>query len=297
MAKENFLSMKTDLAGVYRYLEKYGVKLSESEKSKLNTIFEACDTYDDEKKKAGKDSKLNLKEMHTFYNRLKAEMPNFQKYILELISNVKKQNIQTDVVKGNNQELSKKEVATKLYKKWSGVFKNSNLKEDFYEKLYDVIDIMNIDITNSSWNKKEYATKKEQVMDEMIAIFAAESQLNSKKQKGQYYGVFQLAARPLIDLKAWAKDNPDVYGMKNIDQNLKIANFKNVPGTKQLDYLIAYIGKSKEYSKIDKNASITPGQLWAMIKYPFKGKHLTTVRAKSDSIQSVFRNNNLPKGL
>ena len=102
MAEENFLSIKTDLAGINTYLEKHGIKLSEQEDEQLNTIFEACDTYDDENKTSGKDSKLNLVELGEFYNKLKAEMPKFQEYFMVLINSLKNNKIENNIKNSNN---------------------------------------------------------------------------------------------------------------------------------------------------------------------------------------------------
>ncbi len=194
-------------------------------------------------------------------------------------------------------QLEKAEVCKKMYEKWSAKFSKSPLKQDFYEKLYDVIETLNVKIPESEWDRENYSSPKEQAMDEVIAIFAGESQLNPRCKNGIYNGLFQLANPGLTEAKRWSKDNPDVPGMKNISDNMTITKFRNSSGELQLDYLVAYIGKCKEYSKIGKDESITPGQLWAMIKYPFKGKNNKLIQQKTDSISNVFENSNIEQGI
>lgn len=194
-------------------------------------------------------------------------------------------------------QLEKAEVCKKMYEKWSAKFSKSPLKQDFYEKLYDVIETLNVKIPESEWDRENYSSPKEQAMDEVIAIFAGESKLNPRSQSGIYNGLFQLANAGLTEAKRWAEKNPDVPGMKNISKGMTITRFRNSSGELQLDYLVAYIGKCKEYSKIGKDEKITPGQLWAMIKYPFKGKNNKLIQQKTDSISNVFKNSNIEQGI
>ena len=202
----------------------------------------------------------------------------------------------TKIITEKNEK-NKEELCGMMHKKWSSKFKNSPLKESFYLKLYDVIETLNVEIPESDWDRDNYSSPEEQAMDEVIAIFAGESKLNPKAKNSIYNGIFQMAAPGLIDAKKWAKKNPDVSGMNNISGSMTITKFRNSSGELQLDYLVAYIGKSKEYSKIGKDEKITPGQLWAMIKYPFKGKNNKLVQQKTDSIANVFNNNNIRHGI
>lgn len=203
--------------------------------------------------------------------------------------------------KGNHSidqaNLLKQELSTKMYKKWSSRFPNSPLKQDFYEKVYDIIETLNVKVPNTDWDKDKYSSPQEQAMDEVIAIFAGESKLNPKSKNGIYNGIFQLASPGLTEAKNWAKKNPNVEGMDNINDSMTITKFRNSSGSLQLDYLVAYIGKCKEYSKIGKNESITPGQLWAMIKYPFKGKNNKLVLQKTNAIDNVFKNSKIEYGI
>ena len=201
------------------------------------------------------------------------------------------------IKKQEENVLTKEEICSKMFKKWSSKFKNSPLTESFYLKLYDVIDTLNVEIPESDWDRENYSSPKEQAMDEVIAIFAGESQLNPRSKKGIYNGLFQLATPGLTEAKRWAKKNPEVPGMKNISDSMTINKFRNSSGELQLDYLVAYIGKCKEYSKIGKDEKITPGQLWAMIKYPFKGKNNKLVQQKTDSIANVFNNSKIQQGI
>lgn len=201
-----------------------------------------------------------------------------------------------DALKSNAEFQKKQKICSKLYNKWQSKFPNSPLKEDFYEKLYDVIDTLKVEIPINAWDKKSYSSPKEQAMDQVIAIFAGEAQLNPKAKNGIYNGLFQLAEPGLKEAKMWANKHKDVAGMSNIKNNMTINAFRNLSGKTQLDYLVAYIGKCKEYSKIGKDETITPAQLWAMIKYPFKGKNNKLVHQKNDSIQNVFKNSKVEFG-
>ena len=84
--------------------------------------------------------------------------------------------------------------------------------------------------------------------------------------------------------------------MKNI-KNINIEQFGRLSGMEQLDYLVAYIGKAREYSKIPKNQSITPAQVWAMIKNPFKGQiNSQMTMQKNNAIKKVFTNSSIQLG-
>ncbi len=198
------------------------------------------------------------------------------------------------------QDILKNKVVNNMYKKWSSAaqLKDSPLKKEFYDKLYDVIKVLNCTIPDTDWNRNTYNTKEEQVMDEVIAILAGESNLNPKQDSNPpFIGLFQLKNCGLVEIKAWAKKHPDFYGMNNINQNLSMSGFKKISGEEQLDYLVAFIGKTKEYSKIKENEFITPAQLWAMIKGPFDGKNNNKVTAKISAINKVFKAKNISRGV
>ena len=198
----------------------------------------------------------------------------------------------------DSAEKTKEEIVSKMYKKWSGVFKKSPLKESFYSKLYDVIKTMHCSVSDDKFNSSEYSSKEEQTMDEVIAIFAGEAQLNPKCVNGPYNGLFQLGKPGLTEAKAWAAKHKNIPGMNNVKEDMTISEFLNISGEDQLDYLVAYIGKCREYSKLSPDEEISPGQVWAMIKYPFKGKSNSNITAqKNNAIKKVFINNEIPPGI
>lgn len=218
--------------------------------------------------------------------------------------NVDKTNIKTessfvqkkDITAHLNLDPDKEKIVSSMYEKWSAKFKNSKLGKDFYSKVYDVMKVLNCSVKDVDFNSEVYSSKKEQIMDELIAIFACEAQLNPAARNGIYRGLFQLATGGLTDLKKWASKHQDVPGMKNI-KNININQFARLSGVEQMDYLVAYIGKAKEYSKIPAEQSVTPGQVWAMIKYPFKGQlHSNITAQKNSAIQRVFKNSNIQQG-
>lgn len=203
-----------------------------------------------------------------------------------------------NIEKRKNVIKAKNEITQKLYEKWHSKWPSSPLTQSFFEKLYYVIDILNIEVPESNWNKEKYESAKEQAMDEVLAIFAGEAQLNPSTQKGTtYYGLFQLGKGGLTDLKKYAKAHPDEPGMNNISSSMTLNKFAKISGEEQLDYLIAYIGKCKEYSKIGKDEAITPAQLWAMIKWPFKGNDKDIINEKTNSITQVFTKNKVEHGI
>lgn len=189
---------------------------------------------------------------------------------------------------------TKNALCQKMYEKWKSHFPNSPLNVEFYKKLYDVMDDLNITISDKEFDKEYYNSKKEQAIDQLIAIFAGESKLDPKSQKGIYNGVFHLENKGLKEAKLWAKKNKQVKEMKNISSTIDINHYRNLPGTQQLNYLIAYIGKTKEYSKIGKDENITPSQVWAMIKSPFKGKNNKFIQDNNNSIKDIFIKNDIP---
>ena len=192
----------------------------------------------------------------------------------------------------------KEKIVESMYAKWSGKFKNSPLDKNFYYKVYDVVKTINCSVRDCDFDSKKYSSKIEQTVDEFIAILAGEAQLNPKAKNGQYRGLFQLATPGLTDLKKWAKSHKDVAGMDKINQNIGINGFWNLSGSEQLNYLVAYIGKAKEYSKISDNAEVTPAQVWAMIKYPFQGKQNSKITAqKTNAINKVFTNSSIERGI
>lgn len=198
----------------------------------------------------------------------------------------------------------------KMQSKWSKTFKNSPLKENFFLKLYDLIKLLNIKISKKNFDKKHYSSQEEQAMDELIAMFAGESQLNPQKVgnvkgKPTFYGLFQLSQEGLNAAKKWAKNHPNFSGMSNIKQNMTLQNFRQLSGEKQLDYLVAYIGSSRDASNIPENESLSPAKLWSMVKLPNlnenipqkKARRIKTITQKQDSIARIFSQNSIPRGI
>lgn len=314
---ENYFNIEK----INNYLQSSGIKLSAKENETLNTIFENSDKIDDATKSNGKDGILNNEEWDEFIREIKTNIPRIFKTMLNLdnkqaaqskveieqtkfaaadATRVEKPPIKlaTKIDKIQKTEHTKEIIAKKLYLKWSKKLPDSKLNVSFYEKLYDVIDILKIKIPENQWNKGKYASPKEQALDEIIAIFAGESRLKTNAKNGnQYYGLFQLSKVGLTEIKQYAKKHPNEPGMNNISQKMTLSKFTTISGEEQLDYLIAFISKNKEYSKIGKNETITPAQLWAMIKLPFKGKHINTIKQKEKAIKNVFVYNKVPIGL
>lgn len=67
--------VKFNLANVMQYFEKQGVELSAENKSQLNTIFENCDTFNDEYNAAGPDGFISKSEISKFINMVSLVMP------------------------------------------------------------------------------------------------------------------------------------------------------------------------------------------------------------------------------
>lgn len=220
--------------------------------------------------------------------------------------------------------LTKQEIINGLANKWSKKFPQSPLKQDFYNKLYDVaIKKMNCMIADEDFRPDLYDSKEEQTMDEVIAVLAGESQLNPESIKVAYdknpktgkvkqiiyYGLFQMNEQSLSDAKALvetssgvslqrrlAKEGIKQKDLQKINPNLEISKFVKLSGIEQLDYLLAHITNSKCYSKLA-GKKITPAQFWTMIKLPFQGQNSKEVSTKSRAIENVFNGNGVKKGI
>lgn len=212
------------------------------------------------------------------------------KYAMEVAKNVR-----AEAAKAKERA----EVAGKMQEKWGKKFSASPLKGDFYEKVWVIMEELNIAVPEKSWNKERYASPEEQAFDEVIAIFAGEAGLVPSKKNGIYHGLFQANADCLSTIKDYAKKHPDEKGMSNIRQDMTTAKFLTLNGKDQLDYLIAFIKvtKGKDWSKIPEGESITPAQLWAMIKLPATGNNPKYINAKVKAINEIFKVNNIPRGI
>ena len=185
-------------------------------------------------------------------------------------------------------------ISSKMHTKWSSKFKNSNLDKKFYTKLYDVIKKINCSIDDKDFKSDKYSSKMEQTMDEVIAVLAGESKLNSKAKNYIYRGIFQLDSNSLTTVKAMAKK----YNINGVKQNISLAGFANLSGAEQLDYLIGHVAFGKLCSNIKEYEKITPQQLWAMIKLPSKGqKDSLLTQQKARAINRVFTGSQVERGI
>ena len=131
-------------------------------------------------------------------------------------------------------------------------------------------------------------------MDQVLAIFAVEAGLNSTTITGSYVGLFQIARSPLSGTINFAKK----HNISGIDPNMTWEKFGNLSGVKQLDYLFTYISCcKKDYSNIPANETITPAQMWAMIKLPSTGKDRDKVETKQRIINKTIQYANSVKPL
>ena len=188
----------------------------------------------------------------------------------------------------------KEQIVSKMHEKWSAKYKNSNLGKQFYAKLYDFIKQINCEIDDKDFDPKHYSSKEEQTMDEVIAVIAGESSLNSKARYYIYRGIFQLDSDSLKTVKAVAKDKK----LPGVDQKITLSGFANLSGEKQLDYLVAHVAYGRMRSGISEKEKISPQQLWAMIKKPKYGqKQSDLTQEKSKAINKIFNKNKIERGI
>lgn len=188
----------------------------------------------------------------------------------------------------------KQEIVSKMHQKWSSKYKNSNLNQEFYSKLYDFIKQINCEVDDKDFDRKHYSSKEEQTMDEVIAVIAGESSLNSKAKYYTYRGIFQLDSDSLNTVKFVAKDKK----LPGVNQNITLSGFAKLSGEKQLDYLAAHIAYGRMSSGLSEKEKISPQQLWAMIKKPKHGqKHSDLTQQKSIAINRIFNKNKIERGI
>ena len=70
------------------------------------------------------------------------------------------QNIKLDLRKTINKD----EICKKMHAKWKSNFPNSPLNLDFYNKVYDMVDTLNVKIPDSEFDKEKYSSKIEQTV-------------------------------------------------------------------------------------------------------------------------------------
>lgn len=80
----DFSNTKMNLEGINKYLESQGIKLTDSEKKQMNTIFQESDTWNDEQKANGSDGVLNATESALFVTK----MASFSQKIKDGVNNL-----------------------------------------------------------------------------------------------------------------------------------------------------------------------------------------------------------------
>ena len=165
---------------------------------------------------------------------------------------------------------------------WAETFKISNRNGEFtkfVERLYEIAKELNITKTTSgTWDKSKYPTIEDQIVDELMAIFAGESRFRTKTS-GIYHGIFQLANDPNI-----MADADTTKYLK--EANLKYTNIKafdNLSRLQQLEYLVPYLKTGIKRSNL-KGQSISPAQVWSMIKYPSLGKPGNVIKNREGKV-------------
>lgn len=73
---QNYSNFNTDLEGINRFLNYNGVKLSDNDKQKLQSIFDTADGVYAKDNPASKDGRLDGKEMQYFKENIEKELPN-----------------------------------------------------------------------------------------------------------------------------------------------------------------------------------------------------------------------------
>lgn len=114
----NFFKPNIDLAGINNYLTSSGIELTEAEATKLNTIFEASDVYDEHNKNQ-RDGKLNFLEARNFIEKMAKELPKLKDKISEFISQKRKEQLDAmadDMLKAKADALVQKNDAIQVRK-------------------------------------------------------------------------------------------------------------------------------------------------------------------------------------
>ncbi len=292
----------SELKGIWQNIAK-ACDANNDGKLEQTSLFDEIAEYD-RKCEDFKNAKLESSSVFSEYNIAPSDNTRVARPIIadELVMKSSTQLL-------DDATLKKLSFCKKMKAKWSNVFKNSPLSETFYSKLYDVLDTLKVKVSDKSWDKANYTSPKEQAMDEVLAMLAGEAKLNPKTigyvgKTPTFFGLFQLSKEGLSSAKKWAKEHPEVAGMARINQNMTLQNFQKLKGEEQLDYLVAYIGASKEASKISKDESVSPAKLWSMVKLPNlnendpkkRARRQKTIIQKQDSIVKVFTNNRIPRG-
>ncbi len=171
-------------------------------------------------------------------------------------------------------EKTVKAIADSWAAKWKISNKNGEFTK-FVRKLYDVASALNVTKLNGERDNR-FPHKEDQIVDEIMGIFANESQFNTKStsKDNLFHGIFQFSAVGMQECED--KEYLKKAGLKK----LSMTEFKQLSGTRQLDYMVEYVKICKKYySKIGDNEAIAPKQLYAMINYPKAGKPNTKFNA------------------
>ena len=158
----------------------------------------------------------------------------------------------------------------KMARSWKLAYPQANegdLKR-FIRKLYKVCKQLKITQTNDGKLDPRYATKEDQIVDEMLAVFANESELNpnkiKKSPKDTYRGVFQLGDKTFAEMK---KHNPATrpFG-KTLEQ--------------QLDNLVDYFKYNHDIFGMPDGLRLNAKRAATMIKFPKAWHYNETVGGK-----------------
>ena len=176
----------------------------------------------------------------------------------------------------------------RMHEYWnnSKIYPKYNLSPNFYTHLQDTCKQMNCIIPEKDFNPEKFASREEQTVYEMSAIFAREAEMNSKTVKTvkntSYYGLWQASsdATTTIREELAREEKPSL-------KNITPKGMLSITPEKQLDYLNVYIKACKRrFSKIPEGEPISPAQVWAMIQYPFKGKDQKKIETKQGLIDA-----------
>lgn len=294
----NFADIKANLKGIQDYLERHSIQLSDEEHQALNSIFEEADKgVHKENEKGYDDKQLDMMERNVFINKMESFRNDIKKSIQEFFISVTRRE-QANVIKEEvpdalnvaklpqtleimssdekTKELTLEEkhkiIVNELANKWSKTYNISNQNgkfSEFVEAVYDAAKELNITQVNSKWNHKEYPTEADQIVDEILGIFAQESRFDPKAVcKRKYYGIFQFAEISMKELK--------LKGSKL--KILTMDEFIKLDRITQLKYMTEYIKICKKYYSKLGNQPISAKQLYAMIQFPSLGNPYNKIK-------------------
>lgn len=75
-------NVKTNMAGLNAFLQYSGVKLTDEEKGKMNTIFAECDTQNKQGEK-GADGILSGSEVDNFIDKIAKSLPRLREKVVD----------------------------------------------------------------------------------------------------------------------------------------------------------------------------------------------------------------------